>query len=105
MTRYRHSPRFLEIVTGLLKLHKAGKLPALYVDSDVIRIPWPAEQIIPDRFRQISTAQAERLIAGEPLDSVLHYRHPPKRQHAKRKPAQDLRWIARRSIYLARKTA
>jgi len=103
--------RLTQIVAKLLPLARAGKIPPLYVDSGIIRIPRPA-----GGFRRLTLPQAERLIAGESLDRVLKFRHPPPKPKAKPAPvgspsepprprplAKVQPWQLRRMSYLAAK--
>lgn len=97
--------QLVQIVAELRHLAKTGRIPALYVDGGVIRVPWPPNQAVPLEFRILSEAQAERLIDGESLESVLAYR---RRQPPHQKPAPSRKppaWIGRRAEYLARKSA
>jgi len=102
--------RLIRIISALLPLARAGRIPALYVDAGIIRIPWQA-----GRFRRLTLPQAERLIAGESLHRVLKFRHPPPKPKVKAKPAPAPRprsrrppakvqpWQLRRMSYLAAK--
>jgi hypothetical protein len=90
---------FVAIVRELLERHRAGKLPALWVDADVIRIPWPPDQR--ETFRTLSLTQAKRILTGVPIEHVLEGR---RRQRSvlvrKAEP-----WPERRAEYLHRKSA
>ena len=95
----------IETIRELLKLSRTGRIPALYVDAGVIRVPWPRNQAVPLEFRILSEAQAERLIAGEPIESVLAYRRRQPLYRLPRKTPDPHAWIARRAEYLAKKSA
>ena len=60
--------RKVHIVQELLRLRKAGKLPPIWIDRDLIRL-WIDQ--VADVKAVVTWPQAERLIAGEPLQAVL----------------------------------
>ena len=93
---------FVDTVRELLALSRAGTIPALWVDAEVIRVPWPRQQR--ETFRVLTPAQAKRILAGATIEEVLDGRRRL-RSILPRKPPAAAPWQQRRAEYLHRKSA
>lgn len=72
----RHAPFDSEpyrqkLFTRLWRAAKARRIPPIWVDEDRIRI------LSGDQLMVVSTAHAERLLKGEPVETVLEFRATP----------------------------
>jgi len=74
------------VAQALYRLRRAGRLPPLWIDADIIQI-----ETVPGVRKRLDWPAAARLAAGQPLDSAT--RRP-------RRKSRPNAWQARRRAYL-----